>query len=95
MRIRRRSVRALAAIVALHVGPVATSYAQIVELMSKADSGTISETTGGNSSPHGISADGRYVVFESAAVNLSARPNRLELRPDVFLYDRITEGRLS
>ena len=88
-------MRALAAIVVLHVGVVATSYAQIVELMSKADSGTISETPGGNSSPHGISADGRYLVFESDAVNLVPGQIDSNFGPDVFLYDRITEGRLS
>src|SRR5262249_12801292 len=36
-----------------------------------------------------VSADGRYYVYESTAVNLTAGQNDHNYRSDVFLYDRV------
>src|SRR6185436_7059235 len=53
-----------------------------------------SAATAGNSSSQApvLSADGRYVAFQSSASDLVAAPP--SLRPDIFLYDRISGANL-
>lgn len=64
------------------------SHAQLVELVSKADPGNLEDTTEGDVT--GISADGRYVLFESTGSNLV--PGQVDLMgtTDVFLRDRVS-----
>jgi Tol biopolymer transport system component len=56
----------------------------ITKLVSKTAAG---EEGNGNSAAPAISADGRYVVFESAATNLATNDKNTYLR-DVFLWDQ-------
>ncbi len=52
--------------------------------------GTPAETTGSPSSSPRISADGRYVVFESTATNLLSDPVQYQNLFQIYLYDRLT-----
>lgn len=62
----------------------------ITKLVSKNPAG---QEGNGNSGAPSISADGRYVVFESAATNLSYNDKNTYLR-DIFLWEQ-QSGRLS
>lgn len=64
-----------------------------IELVSRAPVSQAPDTTGGSflTSERSLSADGRYLVFNSAARNVvsgQADANRFE---DVFLYDRVVD----
>ena len=60
----------------------------------RANTGTLdSQSSGGNSMMPDISADGRYVVYESAANNLVANDTNAQM--DVFLLDRGAECNVS
>ena len=64
-----------------------------IELVSRAPVPQAPDTTGGSflTSEHSLSADGRYLVFNSVATNVvpgQADANRFE---DVFLYDRVVD----
>ncbi|GKS60311.1 hypothetical protein YTPLAS18_38380 [Nitrospira sp.] len=48
-----------------------------------------SEADGGSGNP-GMSADGRYVVYESVATNLLGPGNDINGASDIFVYDRLT-----
>ncbi len=63
--------------------------ARRLEIVSRGRVGLIAD---GSSQTPSISADGRYVLFESAARNLSAQasPNNGNARRDYYLYDRLT-----
>lgn len=60
----------------------------ITKLVSKTAAG---EEGNGNSTAPSISADGRYIVFETAATNLTAADKNTYLR-DVFLWDQQSGG---
>jgi len=68
---------------------VVTVQAETV-LISRVEPTLVSDTAGGNSFSSRTSADGRYVVFVSSAVNLVARQTDANGNNDVFLYDRVT-----
>lgn len=58
-------------------------------LLSRA-AGSTATTGDGASTPQGVSADGRYVVWRSGATNLVAGQNDVNGQlSDVFLYDRV------
>lgn len=61
---------------------------------TRANTGTLdSQSSGGSSMMPDISADGRYVVYESAASNLVANDTNAQM--DVFLLDRGAECNVS
>ena len=60
-----------------------------VVVMSKADPSLVSDAAGGSITQGAVSADGRYVVFTSGALNLVAGQTEGNEGEDVFLYDRI------
>jgi Tol biopolymer transport system component len=60
-----------------------------VELISKVDPQSVSDTGTGASETQSISADGRYVVFLSEAPNLVPGQVDSNFNTDVFLYDRV------
>ncbi len=76
-------VRLLACALALATASAAVAQTSRVSVAT----GGSSAVGGGSSSPS-ISADGRYVAFESAATNLV--PNDTNGRLDVFVHDRTT-----
>ncbi|HKV11863.1 MAG TPA: hypothetical protein VJ725_27200 [Thermoanaerobaculia bacterium] len=61
-----------------------------VELLSRVPPRLGSETAIGQSLPWGLSADGRFLVFSSNALNLVAGVADGNNGPDVFLFDRVT-----
>jgi Tol biopolymer transport system component len=83
----RRKNLALAAVLCLLLAVPA--QATDVEAISVPAPGIPSDSAGGNASFGTVSADGRYVVFESSAMNVV--PGQLENNEggDIFLYDRI------
>jgi Tol biopolymer transport system component len=54
------------------------------------NAGTSAETPGVASSSPRISADGRYVVFESVATTLLSEPVQYQALFQIYLYDRLT-----
>ncbi len=58
-----------------------------VTLVSRAADSQISDTPGADSQATGLSADGRFLAFSSAADNLVPRDTNGSL--DIFLYDRV------
>lgn len=70
----------------LAAGP---AFAGPATLLSKADPARPSGSAGGWSAVHGISADGRYVVFVSEAANLLAGVDDTNDDWDVFLHDSV------
>ena len=79
-------IRTAALFLALASAPLGASH---VELLSRIPPRLASETSGGASPSAGISADGRFVVFESTAENLVAGMTDRNQGVDVFLYDRV------
>jgi len=73
--------------VTLHVraGPCGSSGGQVTRRVSVSTGGTQAD---GMSWPSAISADGRWVVFQSDATNLV--PGDSNAAPDIFLHDRLT-----
>jgi hypothetical protein len=61
-----------------------------VDAVSLAHPSLISDTAGGTSQNAVVSADGRFVAYESAAANLVANQIDGNLGTDIFLFDRIT-----
>lgn len=61
-----------------------------VELLSRVPPGLASETALGENLPWGLSANGRFLVFSSNALNLVAGVADGNNGPDVFLFDRVT-----
>ena len=77
---------------ALAVGAAGSAIAAVtgqVEVMSKAAPSMFADTAGGSVSAHALSNDGRYVVFESAAVNLVPGQVKEGIGYDAFLHDRV------
>jgi len=63
-------------------------YDREAKVTSRASVSSSGQETNGNSGTAKISADGRYVVFSSYAINLA--PNDTNRGSDVFLHDRET-----
>ena len=74
-------------LLALTAAPLAASD---VELLSRIPPRLAPETGGGGSPSADLSANGRFVVFESEAENLVAGVADRNTGVDVFLYDRIS-----
>lgn len=64
--------------------------AQQVELVSRVDPSRPSVTPDGNSALSALSADGRYVVFTSTAINVVPEQKDTNGGTDVFLRDQVT-----
>jgi Tol biopolymer transport system component len=78
--------RTAALLLALTAAPLGASD---VELLSRIPPRLAPETGGGASLNADLSADGRFVVFESEAENLVAGVTDRNQGVDVFLYDRV------
>jgi Tol biopolymer transport system component len=82
-----RTRRALALILALLAGTAAGARAGTVELISKAD--PVPDAFGDSGVLSSLSADGRYIVFLSDALNLVPGQVDDNLSYDVFLHDQV------
>jgi Tol biopolymer transport system component len=92
---RRTGVVVFLALGALEtLGPPRPARAQTISLISRADPARLSDTAGGPSYAGAMSADGRWTAFLSPGVNLVPGQSGPANIQNLFLYDRLTGGRI-